>query len=68
MLSVENALELLDYAYADATVRNFAVKCLAGIRYGLISILFYCINNGQAYIKDRCDMIIDWSNFFGISV
>ncbi|XP_072943702.1 phosphatidylinositol 4,5-bisphosphate 3-kinase catalytic subunit delta isoform [Epargyreus clarus] len=30
-LRVESALELLDYAYADAAVRSFAVKCLAKI-------------------------------------
>ncbi|CAG9096005.1 unnamed protein product [Plutella xylostella] len=30
-LQVESALELLDYAYADAGVRSFAVKCLANI-------------------------------------
>lgn len=33
LLRVESALELLDYAYADAAVRSFAVKCLAKIRY-----------------------------------
>lgn len=27
-LSEERALELLDYAYADSSVRSFAVKCL----------------------------------------
>lgn len=32
-LPVEKALELLDYAYADQTVRNFAVKCLRDVRY-----------------------------------
>lgn len=27
----ERALELLDYAYADQTVRNFAVRCLKDV-------------------------------------
>ncbi|GBP26146.1 Phosphatidylinositol 4,5-bisphosphate 3-kinase catalytic subunit delta isoform [Eumeta japonica] len=31
LLPVESALELLDYAYADSTVRSFAVKCLDSI-------------------------------------
>ncbi|KAK0174893.1 hypothetical protein PV327_010608 [Microctonus hyperodae] len=30
-LSVEKALELLDYAYADQTVRSFAVRCLMDV-------------------------------------
>lgn len=30
-LGVERALELLDYAYADLTVRTFAVKCLKDV-------------------------------------
>lgn len=30
-LPVERALELLDYAYADQTVRSFAVKCLKDV-------------------------------------
>lgn len=31
-LSLEKSLELLDYAYADQEVRNFAVKCLKTVR------------------------------------
>lgn len=31
-LPLASALELLDYAYADAAVRSFAVKCLEKIR------------------------------------
>jgi phosphatidylinositol-4,5-bisphosphate 3-kinase catalytic subunit alpha/beta/delta len=31
-LPVERSLELLDYAYADRSVRNFAVKCLRMIK------------------------------------
>ena len=31
-LSVEKALELLDYAYADQAVRSFAVKCLHDVK------------------------------------
>jgi phosphatidylinositol-4,5-bisphosphate 3-kinase len=31
-LPVEKALELLDYAYADQAVRNFAVQCLKDVR------------------------------------
>ncbi|GAB0088558.1 phosphatidylinositol 4,5-bisphosphate 3-kinase catalytic subunit delta isoform [Sergentomyia squamirostris] len=31
-VSVERALELLDYAYADQTVRRFAVNCLRRVR------------------------------------
>lgn len=31
LLPVEKALELLDYAYADQEVRNFAVKCLGNV-------------------------------------
>lgn len=31
-LSEERALELLDYAYADSSVRSFAVKCLKMLR------------------------------------
>lgn len=30
-LPVEKALELLDYAYADQNVRNFAVRCLKDV-------------------------------------
>ncbi len=32
-LSPTDALELLDFKYADATVREFAVKCLRNMRY-----------------------------------
>lgn len=31
-LSVEKALELLDFAYADQNVRSFAVRCLKDLR------------------------------------
>lgn len=31
-LPPEKALELLDYAYADNTVRSFAVRCLVNVR------------------------------------
>lgn len=31
LLSEEYALELLDYAYADSSVRRFAVKCIKNL-------------------------------------
>ena len=31
-LPPENALELLDYAYAEPTVRSYAIECLTHIR------------------------------------
>lgn len=31
-LNEEGALELLDYAYADSSVRSFAVKCLQNLK------------------------------------
>lgn len=41
-LPPEEALELLDYAYQDYNVREFAVRCLQQMTYVLyvISILF----------------------------
>lgn len=39
-LRVEAALELLDYAYADAAVRSFAVNCLAKIRCAQLEVQF----------------------------
>lgn len=33
LLGPQQALELLDYAYADQVVRSFAVKCLQTLRY-----------------------------------
>lgn len=32
-MSPEDAMELLDYQYADISVRNFAVRCLEVLRY-----------------------------------
>lgn len=29
LVSVERSLELLDYAYPDPAVRNFAIRCLS---------------------------------------
>lgn len=31
-ISVERSLELLDYAYPDPAVRNFAIRCLKNLR------------------------------------
>lgn len=33
VISVERSLELLDYAYPDPAVRNFAIRCLNNLRY-----------------------------------
>lgn len=40
ILRIEKALELLDYAYADQTVRSFAVKCLKNIGYVIFEAIF----------------------------
>lgn len=41
-LPVEKALELVDYAYADQNVRNFAVKCLRDVRF--VMLLFSTVS------------------------
>ncbi|XP_013182174.1 PREDICTED: phosphatidylinositol 4,5-bisphosphate 3-kinase catalytic subunit delta isoform [Papilio xuthus] len=60
MLRVESALELLDYAYADAAVRSFAVKCLAEIRDE--NLLLYLLQLVQA-LKHESYLMCDLSVF-----
>ncbi|KAJ2952563.1 hypothetical protein O0L34_g6885 [Tuta absoluta] len=60
MLRVESALELLDYAYADATVRSFAVKCLAKISDE--ELLLYLLQLVQA-LKHESYLMCDLSRF-----
>lgn len=58
-LRVESALELLDYAYADATVRSFAVKCLAQISDE--DLLLYLLQLVQALKHESylmCDLAV----------
>lgn len=45
-LPVEKALELLDYAYADQNVRNFAVRCLKDVTDDDLSL--YLLQLAQA--------------------
>lgn len=45
-LPVEKALELLDYAYADQNVRNFAVRCLRDVTDDDLSL--YLLQLAQA--------------------
>ncbi|XP_063531233.1 phosphatidylinositol 4,5-bisphosphate 3-kinase catalytic subunit delta isoform [Cydia strobilella] len=59
MLPVESALELLDYAYADAAVRSFAVKCLAKITDE--ELLLYLLQLVQALKHESylmCDLAL----------
>lgn len=58
MLSVEKALELLDYAYADQEVRSFAVKCL--LRVSDEDLLLYLLQLVQAIKHELyldCDLV-----------
>ncbi|XP_073944342.1 phosphatidylinositol 3-kinase 92E [Choristoneura fumiferana] len=59
VLPVESALELLDYAYADSAVRNFAVKCLAEITDE--ELLLYLLQLVQALKHESylmCDLAV----------
>ncbi|XP_039747137.1 phosphatidylinositol 4,5-bisphosphate 3-kinase catalytic subunit delta isoform [Pararge aegeria] len=60
LLRVESALELLDYAYADAAVRSFAVKCLAKISDE--DLLLYLLQLVQA-LKHESYLMCDLSVF-----
>ncbi|KAJ0180329.1 hypothetical protein K1T71_003733 [Dendrolimus kikuchii] len=58
-LRVESALELLDYAYADAAVRSFAVSCLSSI--GDAELLLYLLQLVQALKHEpflMCDLAL----------
>ncbi|KAJ0180330.1 hypothetical protein K1T71_003734 [Dendrolimus kikuchii] len=58
-LQVESALELLDYAYADAAVRSFAVTCLSAI--GDTELLLYLLQLVQALKHEpylMCDLAV----------
>ncbi|XP_045445644.1 phosphatidylinositol 4,5-bisphosphate 3-kinase catalytic subunit delta isoform [Melitaea cinxia] len=59
-LRVEAALELLDYAYADAAVRGFAVLCLANISDE--DLLLYLLQLVQA-LKHESYLMCDLSVF-----
>ncbi|XP_052755017.1 phosphatidylinositol 4,5-bisphosphate 3-kinase catalytic subunit delta isoform [Galleria mellonella] len=59
-LPVESALELLDYAYADATVRSFAVRCLQKISDE--DLLLYLLQLVQA-LKHEPYLMCDLSVF-----
>nr|XP_032513943.1 phosphatidylinositol 4,5-bisphosphate 3-kinase catalytic subunit delta isoform [Danaus plexippus plexippus] len=59
-LRVEAALELLDYAYADAAVRSFAVNCLAKISDE--DLLLYLLQLVQA-LKHESYLMCDLSVF-----
>ncbi|XP_038215234.1 phosphatidylinositol 4,5-bisphosphate 3-kinase catalytic subunit delta isoform [Zerene cesonia] len=60
MLRVESALELLDYAYADAAVRSFAVECLAKISDE--DLLLYLLQLVQA-LKHESYLTCDLARF-----
>lgn len=56
-LPVEKALELLDYAYADQNVRNFAVVCLYNVTDDDLSL--YLLQLAQALKHENylaCDL------------
>lgn len=58
MLRAEQALELLDYAYADSTVRSFAVRCLEEISDEDLSL--YLLQLVQALKHESylmCDLV-----------
>ncbi|KAF5291172.1 hypothetical protein FQA39_LY14414 [Lamprigera yunnana] len=58
LLTVEKALELLDYAYADHEVRSFAVKCLVNISDE--DLLLYLLQLVQALKHELyldCDLV-----------
>ncbi|KAL4714084.1 hypothetical protein ACJJTC_008438 [Scirpophaga incertulas] len=59
-LPLEAALELLDYAYADASVRSFAVKCLGKISDE--DLLLYLLQLVQA-LKHESYLMCDLSVF-----
>lgn len=57
-VSIETALELLDYAYADQTVRRFAVRCLKSIKDE--ELLLYLLQLVQAIKHEsylNCDLV-----------
>lgn len=57
-VSIERALELLDYAYADQTVRKFAVRCLKSIKDE--ELLLYLLQLVQAIKHEsylHCDLV-----------
>lgn len=57
-VSIERALELLDYAYADQTVRRFAVHCLRSIKDE--ELLLYLLQLVQAIKHEsylNCDLV-----------
>ncbi|XP_046389933.1 phosphatidylinositol 4,5-bisphosphate 3-kinase catalytic subunit delta isoform [Ischnura elegans] len=57
-LPVEKALELLDYAYADQTVRSFAVQCLEDVSDD--DLLLYLLQLVQALKHEsylHCDLV-----------
>lgn len=57
-VSIERALELLDYAYADQTVRRFAVACLRNIKDE--ELLLYLLQLVQAIKHEsylNCDLV-----------
>jgi phosphatidylinositol-4,5-bisphosphate 3-kinase catalytic subunit alpha/beta/delta len=57
-LPVEKALELLDYAYADQTVRSFAVECLKDVSDDDLSL--YLLQLVQALKHESflyCDLV-----------
>lgn len=60
LLRVESALELLDYAYADAAVRSFAVKCLEKISDN--DLMLYLLQLVQA-LKHESYLMCDLSVF-----
>jgi phosphatidylinositol-4,5-bisphosphate 3-kinase catalytic subunit alpha/beta/delta len=58
VLPVERSLELLDYAYADRSVRSFAVSCLRRIRDE--ELLLYLLQLVQAIKHEsylHCDLV-----------
>lgn len=57
-VSIERALELLDYAYADQTVRRFAVQCLRSIKDE--ELLLYLLQLVQAIKHEsylNCELV-----------
>lgn len=57
-LSVERALELLDYAYADQSVRGYAVQCLENVKDE--ELLLYLLQLVQAIKHEsylHCDLV-----------
>ncbi|KOB70006.1 Phosphatidylinositol 3-kinase [Operophtera brumata] len=66
---VESALELLDYAYADAGVRNFAIKCLESISDD--DLLLYLLQLVQALKHESylmCDLAKSEMHIANVSI